>query len=109
MILPGTTLQVCPVDHSVNTNPKRDPVIKLSPDAFYHLKKYCMQPKGAVKAYRRSQSLTNNTAALQFIGAGEGTDNLDFLADMSTLDVIDPDAKKSMESSLEVPIPCWRA
>ena len=46
------------------------------------------------------------------VGTGEGTDNLDFLPNLSTLDVIDPDSKESKGSCqqdegliLEVPIP----
>ena len=72
---------------------------KLTPDAFYHLKKYCMQSKGGAKACRRSQSVIHKPDAPQFVGAREGTDNLDFLADLSTLDVIDPDDKDPTESS----------
>ena len=85
---------------------------RLSAGSFYHLKKICMQPKGATKAYQRSPSLISNTEAPQFIGAGEGTDTQDFLADLSTLEVIDPDSKESKEQfqqdeglPLEVPIP----
>ena len=62
--------------------------ILLSPDAtkldrrsFHHLKKENLQPTGAAKAYRKSQT-----------GTGEGTDNLDFMADVKALEVIDPDA-----------------
>ena len=50
-----------------------------------------MQPKG----YRKSQSRIVNTEAPQFVGAGECTDN----PDLSTLEVIDPDAKGSKEGS----------
>ena len=46
---------------------------------------------GAAKAYRESQSRIFKTDAPLFVGVGEGTDNLDFLADLSALKVIDPD------------------
>ena len=71
-----------------------------------------MQPKGDTEAYRRSQSVISSTEAPQFVGAGEGTDDQDFLADLSTLEVIHPDSKGSKEDlqqdeglPLEVPIP----
>ena len=54
-------------------------------------------PSGAAKAYRESQSRIFSTDAPQFVGAGEGTDNLDFLADLSALKVIDPDAVSTNE------------
>ena len=81
--------------------------VPISPAAYYVMNKQNMPPKGAVKAYRRSQSLIFNSEAPQFVGAGEGTDNLDFMADLSTLEVIDPDTKESQESpqSEEGPIP----
>ena len=67
--------------------------------------------KGATKAYHNSQSLIASLETAQFVGAGEGTDNQDFLADLSTLEVIDPDSKGSRADSqseevllLEVPI-----
>ena len=50
-----------------------------------------MPATGAAKAYHESQSRIFKTEAPQFVGAGEGTDNLDFLADLSALKVINPD------------------
>ena len=54
-----------------------------------------MHPEGATKAYHKSQSFIASLETPQFLGAGEGTDNQDFLADLSTLEVIDPDSKGS--------------
>ena len=48
-------------------------------------------PTGASKAYRESQTRICKLEAPLFVGVGEGTDNLDFLADLSALKVIDPD------------------
>ena len=60
-----------------------------------HTYKNCAQSRGrsvqAVVAHRESQSRIFKTEAPQFVG-GEGTDNLDFMADLSALKVIDPDA-----------------
>ena len=39
------------------------------------------------------------------MGAAEGTDNLDFLADLSALKVIDPDSISKDSPSGEVPVP----
>ena len=79
------------------------PTVPIAPDAFHVLTKQCMQPKGATKAYRKSQSLIFSTEAPQFVGAGEGADNLDFMADLSTLEVIDPGAKGSKERGGTLP------
>ena len=49
------------------------------------------QPAIILKAYHESQSRIFKTEALLFVGVGEGTDNLDLLADLSALRVIDPD------------------
>ena len=62
---------------------------QLSSTSINHLKKLCVQPKGAARAHRRSQSLISNTEAPQLVGAGEGANNQDFLADLSTAEVID--------------------
>ena len=64
----------------------------LTREAFYRLKRDNAPATGAAKAYRESQSRIFKTEAPQFVGAGEGTDNLDFLADLSALKVIDPDS-----------------
>ena len=80
--------------------------VRITPKAYYHLKKQNTQPSGAAKAYRKSRSLIFNTEAPQFMGAGEGTDNLDFIADFSTLEVINPDAVEKEETHQEMgPIP----
>ena len=63
----------------------------LTKEAFYQLKRDNTPATGATKAYRESQSRIFKTEAPQFVGAGEGTDNLDFMADLSALKVIDPD------------------
>ena len=73
--------------------------VPMTTAAFHVLKKPNLQPKGATKAYRKSQSRIFSTEAPQFVGAGAGTDNQDFLADLTTLDVIDPDATVSAEDS----------
>ena len=65
-----------------------------------------MQPSGAAKAYRKSQSPIFNAETPQFVGTGEGTDNLDFLADLSTLEVINPDITEREDAQPEEgPIP----
>ena len=46
---------------------------------------------GASKAHRESQSRIYKLEAPLFVGVGEGTDNMDFLADLSALKVIDPE------------------
>ena len=79
--------------------------VKITPKAYYHLKKQNTQPSGAAKAYRKSQSLIFNTEELQFVGVGEGTDNRDFMADLSTLEVIHPDAAEKEEPQQMGPIP----
>ena len=56
--------------------------------------------------YRKSQSLIFNTDAPQFVGAGKGTDNLEFMAGLSTLEVINPDAVEKDKHQQEMgPIP----
>ena len=64
---------------------------RLTQPAINLLKRDNTPPTGASKAYRESQSRIFKTEAPLFVGAGEGTDNLDFLADLSALKVIDPD------------------
>ena len=64
---------------------------RLTSPAFITLKKDTTPPSGASKAYRESQSRIFKLEAPLFVGVGEGTDNLDFLADLSALKVIDPD------------------
>ena len=59
--------------------------------AFILLKRDSAPPTGAAKAYHESQTRIFKTEAPLFEGVGEGTDNLDFLADLSALKVIDSD------------------
>ena len=66
-------------------------LFKLTQRAFLLLKRDAAPATGAAKAYHESQSRIFKTDAPLFVGAGEGTDNLDFLADLSVLKVIDPD------------------
>ena len=64
---------------------------RLTQPAINLLKRDNTPPTGASKAYHESQSRIFRTEAPFFVGVGEGTDNLDFLADLSALRVIDPD------------------
>ena len=64
---------------------------RLTKSAFAALKKGHSQPSGASRAYHESQSRIYKLEAPLFVGVGEGTDNLDFLADLSALKVIDPE------------------
>ena len=64
---------------------------RLTQPAVILLKRDPNPSTGAVKAYRESQSRIYKLEAPLFVGVGEGTDNLDFLADLSALKVIDPD------------------
>ena len=73
-------------------------VLLLSPEAtrltqlaYAALKKDQSQPTGASKAYHESQSRIYKLEAPLFVGVGEGTDNMDFLADLSALKVINPE------------------
>ena len=51
---------------------------KLTKEAFYWLKRDTTPATGALRAYHESQSRIFKTEAPQFVGVGEGTDNLDF-------------------------------
>ena len=64
-----------------------------------------MPATGAAKAYHESQSRIFSTETPQFVGAAEGTDNLDFLADLSALKVINPDAIHKEAPSAAGPVP----
>ena len=77
----------------------------LSQKAFYQLRREHMPGTGATKAYHESQSRIFSTDAPQFVGAGEGTDNLDFLADLSALKVINPDAIHREAAPSVAPVP----
>ena len=53
---------------------------KLTQQAFLLLRRDAAPATGAAKAYHESQSRIFKTEAPLFVGVGEGTDNLDFLA-----------------------------
>ena len=55
---------------------------RLTQPAVILLKRDTAPPTGAVKVYRESQSRIYKLEAPLFVGVGEGTDNLDFLADL---------------------------
>ena len=78
---------------------------KLTQQAFYWLKRETTPATGAAKAYHESQSRVFTTEAPQFVGTGEGTDNLDFLADLSALKVIDPDSVSQAIPPGDKPVP----
>ena len=77
----------------------------LTREAFYRLRRDNSPVTGAANADRESQSRIFKTEAPQFVGAGEGTDNLDFLADLSALKVIDPDSISKASSPGDVLVP----
>ena len=77
----------------------------LTKEAFYRLRRDNAPVTGADKAYRESQSRIFKTEAPQFVGAGEGTDNFDLLADLSALKVIDPDSIAKASPLGDVPVP----
>ena len=58
---------------------------RLTKSAFAALKKDHSQPMGASKACHESQSRICKFEAPMYVGVGEGTDNMDFLADLSAL------------------------
>ena len=53
---------------------------RLTRSAFAALRKDPTQPTGESKAYPESQSRIYKMEAPMFVGVGEGTDNMDFLA-----------------------------
>ena len=63
----------------------------LTTIAFRALKKDNSSARGAAKAYRESQSRIYKLEAPLYVGVGEGTDSLDFHADLSALKAILPD------------------
>ena len=69
------------------------------------LKRDSAPPTGAAKAYHESQTRIFKTEASLFVGVGEGTDNLDFLADLSALKVIDPDEVTQAIPPGDKPVP----
>ena len=78
---------------------------KLTQAAAIRLKRDTAPPAGAVKAYRESQSRIYKLEAPLFVGVGEGTDNLDFLADLSALKVIDPEEVARARPPKDKPVP----
>ena len=78
---------------------------RLTPSAFMTLKKDTTPPTGASKAYHESQSRIYKLEAPLFVGVGEGTDNLDFLADLSALKAIDPDEVTRARQPENRPVP----
>ena len=73
--------------------------------AFASLKKDHSQPMGASKAYHESQSRIYNLEAPLYVGVGEGTDNMDFLADLSALKVINPEEVSRARPDATSPVP----
>ena len=96
LLSPGATPQVCPVDTLHLTG--------LTMVAFRALKKDHSSARGAAKAYRESQSRIYKLEATMYVGVGEGTDSLDFHADLSTLKAILPDETTDRSSSSR-PVP----
>ena len=78
---------------------------RLTQSAFMLLKRDNAPATGASKAYHESQSRIFKTEAPLFVGVGEGTDNLDFLADLSVLKVIDPDEVNQAIPPGDQPVP----
>ena len=78
---------------------------KLAQQAFLLLKRDVAPATGAAKAYHESQSRIFKTDAPLFVGVGEGTDNVDFLADLSALRVIDPDEVNQAIPPGDQPLP----
>ena len=78
---------------------------RLTRSAFAALKKDLTQPTGASKAYRESQPRIYKLEAPLFVGVGEGADNMDFLADLSALKVIDPEEVTRARPSASGPVP----
>ena len=78
---------------------------RLTKSAFAALKKDHSQPSGASRAYHESQSRIYKLEAPLFVGVGEGTDNMDFLADLSALKVIDPEEVTRARPSGSDPVP----
>ena len=62
--------------------------------AFRALKRDNSSARGAAKAYRESQSRIYKLEAPMYLGIGEGSDSLDFHADLSVLKAIDPDEQQ---------------
>ena len=72
---------------------------------FRALKRDYSSAKGAAKAYRESQSRIYKLEAPLYVGVGEGTDSLDFHADLSALKAILPDEMTHGRPSSSQPVP----
>ena len=72
---------------------------------FRALKKGYSSAKGAVKAYRESQSRIYKLEAPLYVGVGEGTDSLDFHVDLSALKAILQDVMTHGRPSGSQPVP----
>ena len=79
--------------------------MRLTQPAVILLKRDTNPSTGAVKAYRESQSRICKLEAPLLVGVGEGTDNLDFLADVSALKVIDPEEVTQARPLEDRPVP----
>ena len=77
----------------------------LSTIEFRALKKDYTSAKGAVKAYRESQARIYKLEAPLLVGVGEGTDSLDFHADLSALKANLPDEMTHGRPSSSQPVP----
>ena len=69
------------------------------------LKKDHSSARGASRAYRESQSRIYKLEAPLYVGVGEGTDSLDFHADLSALKAIHPDEVASAQPMESQPVP----
>ena len=78
---------------------------RLTRSAFAALRKDPTQPTGASKAYHESQSRIYKMEAPMFVGVGEGTDTMDFLADLSALKVISPEEVTRARPVVSDPVP----
>ena len=72
---------------------------------FHALKKDTSSARGAAKAYRESQSRIYKLEAPLYVGVGEGTDSLDFHADLSALKAIHPDEVANVRPLGSQPVP----
>ena len=77
----------------------------LTTIAFRALRKDYSSARGAAKAYRESQSRIYKLEAPLYVGVGEGTDSLDFHADLSALKAILPDEMTHDRPSSSQPVP----
>ena len=69
------------------------------------LKKDTSSARGTSRAYHESQSRIYKLEAPLYVGVGEGTDSLDFHADLSALKAIHPDEVARVQSKESQPVP----